>query len=50
MQSASKHTINPLDRSPTMKIKSNIRAGKKSSSINNTVVQIASYISRCVGL
>jgi hypothetical protein len=39
-----------LDRSYTMKIKSNIRAGKKGSSINNTVVQIASYISRCVGL
>ncbi|GAB3660110.1 hypothetical protein GCM10028813_36940 [Ramlibacter alkalitolerans] len=38
-----------LDRSYTMKIKSSLRAGKKGSSINNTVVQIASYISRCVG-
>lgn len=36
-----------------MKIKSNIRAGKGgSSSINNTVVQIASYayVSRCTGV
>jgi len=35
-----------------MKIKTSIRAGKgtKSSSINNTVVQIASYISRCTGV
>jgi hypothetical protein len=40
-----------------MKIKTNLRAGKggnsssgkNSKSINNTVVQIASYISRCVG-
>lgn len=30
-----------------MKIKSSIRAGK---SINNTVVQIAKYISRCTGV
>lgn len=38
-----------------MKIKSSIRAGagkggSKSSSINNTVVQIAQYISRCTGI
>jgi len=40
-----------------MKIKTNVRAGKggasgggKNSSINNTVVQVAKYISRCVGI
>ncbi|GAB3668350.1 hypothetical protein [Ramlibacter alkalitolerans] len=42
-----------------MKIKTNLRAGKggasgngknsSKSSINNTVIQVASYISRCVG-
>jgi len=31
-----------------MKIKSNVRAGR--GSINNTVVQIAKYISRCTGI
>jgi len=41
-----------------MKIKTNVRAGKggssgsgkNSKSINNTVVQIAKYISRCTGI
>ncbi len=33
-----------------MKIKSNVRAGKGSSQINNTVVSIISALSRCVGL
>ncbi|HET8748405.1 MAG TPA: hypothetical protein VFM98_22605 [Ramlibacter sp.] len=41
-----------------MKIKTNVRAGKGGSkdknsgksSINNTVIQIASYISRCTGI
>lgn len=41
-----------------MKIKTNVRAGKggssgngkNSKSINNTVVQVAKYISRCTGV
>jgi hypothetical protein len=33
-----------------MKIKSNIRAGKKSSSINNTVSSYVSPVSRCAGV
>jgi hypothetical protein len=32
-----------------MKIKSNVRAGKKSSQINNTVVTYVPPVSRCVG-
>ncbi len=33
-----------------MKVKSNVRAGKGSSQINNTVVSIVKGLSRCVGL
>jgi hypothetical protein len=49
MKSASKHITYPSTWSYPMKIKTNIRAGKKGSDINNTVIQIATYISRCVG-
>jgi hypothetical protein len=33
-----------------MKIKSNVRAGKKGSSFNNTVVTYVPPVSRCVGI
>jgi hypothetical protein len=33
-----------------MKIKTNIRAGKRGSSINNTVVSYVPPVSRCVGI
>jgi hypothetical protein len=33
-----------------MKVKSNVRAGKGGSSLNNTVVSFIQTISRCVGI
>jgi len=42
-----KHLLQTSNKDTSMKIKTNVRAGK---SINNTVVSYVSTTSRCVGL